>query len=437
MHAPTLAVGSLPRAASAAKPLVHTPRLRIGILTQYYPPEVGAPQARLSALAQALAAAGDDVTVLTAMPNYPAGRIQPGYGGLLREERQAGVRIIRSFIAPSQRAALLPRLTSYFSFVASSVAAGMLKLGRLDVLLVESPPLFLALAGMTLARRTGARLVMNISDLWPESAVRLGLVRPGSVGHRLSAALEERCYRRSWLVSAQTTEIVASIRHRFPGVPACLLSNGANCLTFAPERATQAARAALGPADRCVALYAGLHGLAQGLDQLLDAAALLPATDPIEIVLMGDGPTRQALRARAACEGLAQVRFLPTQPHAELPSLLAAADILVVPLHRAFTDAVPSKLYEALASGRPVVLIASGAAAEIVRSADAGIVVPHDNPGALAAALQRLAAEPQLRERLGANGRRIAVTRFDRTRINAAFIERLHEGGADGRRAGL
>src|SRR5574338_1271817 len=192
MHAPTLPVGSLPRRASAARPLVHAPRLHIGILTQYYPPEVGAPQARLSALAESLAAAGDEVTVLTAMPNYPAGRIQRGYGGLLREERQAGIRIIRSFIAPSQRAALLPRLTSYVSSVASSVAAGMLRLGRFDVLMVASPRLFLALAGMALARRTGARLVMNISDLWPESAVRLGLVRAGSVGHRLSSALEAR-----------------------------------------------------------------------------------------------------------------------------------------------------------------------------------------------------------------------------------------------------
>ena len=428
MQAPTTLTARARSRAVAAGMLVQPCRMRIGILTQYYPPEVGAPQARLAALAQSLAAAGDDVTVLTAMPNYPAGRIQPGYGGLLREERQAGVRIIRTFIAPSQRAALLPRLTSYFSFVASSTLGGLLKLGRLDVLIVESPPLFLALAGMALARRTHARLVMNISDLWPESAVRLGLVRPGSMGHRLSVALEAQCYRKSWLVSAQTTEIVASIRRRFPGVPACLLSNGADCLAFAPERATPTARAALGPAGRCIALYAGLHGLAQGLDQLLDATALLPPTGAIDMVFMGDGPTRHALRARAERERLAQVRFLPTQPHAELPALLASADIILVPLHRAFTDAVPSKLYEALASGRPVILIATGPAAEMVHGAQAGIVVPHDNPGALAAALQRLAAEPQLRARLGANGRALALERFNRARLHEEFAQRLRAG---------
>jgi glycosyltransferase involved in cell wall biosynthesis len=410
--------------------------MRIGILTQYYPPEVGAPQARLAALAQSLAAAGDEVTVLTAMPNYPAGRIQPGYGGLLREERRCGVRVIRSFIAPSQRAALLPRLTSYFSFVASATVAGLLKLGRMDVLIVESPPLFLALAGMTLARRTRARLVMNISDLWPESAVRLGLVRPESLGHRLSAALEARCYRRSWLVSAQTTEIVASIRRRFPGVSTCLLSNGADCVAFSPERATASARAALGPADRCIALYAGLHGLAQGLDQLLDAAARLPAAEGVDLVLMGDGPTRQSLVARAERERLAHVRFLPTRAHAELPALLASADMVLVPLHRSLTDAVPSKLYEALASGRPIILIATGQAAEIVREAQAGIVVPHDDPDALVAAVRRLGSDPALRARLGANGRAMATARFDRARINAAFAERLHEGDAEGRRAG-
>ena len=153
--------------------------MRIGILTQYYPPEMGAPQARLSHLAGRFLQQGHQVVVLTAMPNYPHGHIFPGYGGFVRREDREGVSVIRCWLYPAQSARLVPRLASYFSFVLSSLLFGLFMLRRLDYLMTESPPLFLGVSGWLLALRTRARWIFNVSDLWPESAVHLGVVSDG------------------------------------------------------------------------------------------------------------------------------------------------------------------------------------------------------------------------------------------------------------------
>lgn len=408
--------------------------MHLVILTQYYPPEIGAPQSRLCELARAFRARGHDVTVLTAMPNYPGGRVHDGYGGLLREEVLEGVRVIRGYVYPTQSARMVPRLTSYGSFALSSAIAGTMRLPRADFLLVESPPLFLTLSGIWLARRLRARLVVNVSDLWPESAVHLGVLRRDSRAYRAAARLEAFAYRSAWLVTGQSEEIVADVRSRFPGCPTYHLSNGVDTHAFGPSLASDAARATLGGAGACVVLYAGLHGLAQGLESLLDAVARLGAGAGVRLVLVGDGVRKAALQADAAARGLGVVDFLPARPRREVAPLLASADVLVVPLGMAIPGAVPSKIYEAMASGRPLVLAADGEAADIVRRHEAGIVVPPADVGAIAEALARLRDDPAERARLGANGRRAAERHFDRADIGERFVRWLEasEGRAPG-----
>lgn len=403
--------------------------MRVTILTQYYPPEIGAPQARLSELASALVRQGHDVTVLTAMPSYPVGKIYPGYGGLLRRERRDGAQVIRTTVFPTQRADFLGRLANYFSFACSAGIMGTFLLRRSDYLIVESPPLFLGVTGLWLSWRTRAALIFNVSDLWPETAVRLGVVRAGSIGHRLAAWLEGLCYRHAAVVSGQTKTIVDSIAERFPRCRTYHFSNGVNTRAFHPDRRTAAARATLaaGESDACVALYAGLHGLAQGLDQVLDAADALRADAKLRLVLVGDGPAKERLVQQAQARGLSNVRFLAPLPSDQVPPLVAAADILVVPLATHIPGATPSKLYEAMASGRPVVLVAGGEPAAFVREHRVGIVVaPGDGPG-LVEALRTLRADVALRQELGANGRRTAERLFDKVNIDNAFIEYLED----------
>lgn len=404
--------------------------MRIGLLTQYYPPEIGAPQARLSHLARQLVRAGHEVVVLTAMPNYPRGKVYPGYGGLYRREIRDGVAVARTWIYPTQSVGMVQRLLNYFSFTASSLAVGRFAFGRLDYLMTESPPLFLGMSGFLLAKLTGARWIFNVSDLWPESAVRLGILKDGA-SLRAASRLEAFCYRHAWLVTGQSAEILEDIRRRFPGTRTYHLSNGVDTEMFSPEKRSAAARRELldGDEGACLAVYGGLHGIAQGLEQVLEAARLVP-NGALRIVLVGDGPEKARLQRQAADLGLSNLRFLEPRERESMPEILASADVALVPLKVRLPGAVPSKVYEAMGTGTPVVLVAEGEAAAIVRETGAGLVIaPGDVPG-LAEALGRLARDERLRATMAGAGRRAALERFDRRTIAARFLAHLEKPAA-------
>lgn len=399
--------------------------MRLAIHTQYYPPETGAPQARLSELAARFVARGHQVFVLTAMPNYPMGRVYEGYGGLLRREKLAGTRLIRTYIYPSKSVSMLPRLWNYFSFVCSSLGLGAFTLPEVDYLLTESPPLFLGIAGYGLSRLKRARWIFNVSDLWPESAVHLGVVKEGPA-LRLSYALEAFCYRKAWLVTGQSRGILSNIERRFPEVPCQLLTNGVDPDLFRPD--LEPRREQFGLEGTCVAVYTGLHGIAQGLDQLLAAAHRLRDVEGLSIYLVGDGSEKEALKQRARELELPNLHFLDSLPRAEMPSLMASADIAIACLKQTLPGAVPSKIYEAMGASRPLVLVGDGEPAEILRETGAGLAVAPGDLDALEAAFRTLAKDPAKRQELGAAGRRAAETRFNRWRIVDTLIDRLEEG---------
>jgi len=407
--------------------------MRFAILTQYYPPEVGAPQARLSDLARKLKERGHEVFVLTGMPSYPTGRIFEGYRVAFRQEELDGVTVLRSPLYPTQSPRMVRRLLNYFSFVLSSLVVGLFKLPRLDYLVTESPPLFLGISGYILSLVKGARWIFNVSDLWPETLVRLGTIKKG-LALRLAFGLEAFCYRKAWLVSTQTLGMQADIAHRFPSVRTYHLSNGVDLSRFSPECRSTSMRAKLEGRESdgtsyCVAIYAGLHGLLQGLDQLLEAAAAVQDQTALLFVFVGDGPVKQALIEQSRALNLRNVRFLEVTPRSQMPELLASADIALVPLKLALPGAAPSKMYEAMGAGLPIVLVADGDAAHIVDEAKAGIVVSYGDISALARALKELASDPAKRQTLGRAGRQAALERFDRRAITAAFAEYLERAG--------
>ncbi len=403
--------------------------MRVTILTQYYPPEIGAPQRRLAQLVEGLIARGHEVIVLTAMPNYPTGKIFAGYGGFAREEKGEGARMLRTFIYPTQSAGLGKRLANYFSFVVSSLLVGLVQLPRCDYVLTESPPLFLGITGFFLSRAKRAKWIFNVSDLWPESAVRIGVLGPGR-GLRVSEWLEQFCYEHAWLVSGQSTSILENIRARFPNTRAYLFSNGVNTAQFSPAFRNEKFRA-YGDGARPIALYAGLHGLAQGLTQILDAAKLLGDRLPVEIFFLGAGPTKRALIDQARAQNLTRAHFLESVVAEEMPAWVASADIALVTLKDFIPGAVPSKMYEAMASGAAVLLVASGEPADIVKKYDAGLVVAPNDVQGLAHALETLARDAKLRKRFGENGRRAAEEHFERRAIVERFVEYLEREMGD------
>lgn len=366
------------------------------------------------------------------MPNYPSGRIHPGYGGLVRKENLGGICVIRTFIYPAQSARMIPRMVNYLSFVASATFFGTLLLEQPDFLMVESPPLFLGMAGIWLNLWTGAKLIFNVSDLWPDSAVELGMVKKDGIAARIAYWLEKTSYRKAWLITGQSKSIVENIQMRFPGRPVFHLSNGVDTACFAPSRNTETARAVLGSKEQFVIAYAGLHGHAQGLSQVLEAARILASDDAFRFVLIGDGPEKQRLQMKANEMNLANVRFLDSRPHAEIPGILAAADAILVPLVGQITGAVPSKIYEAMASGRPLVVVASGEPAEMVSEYRSGLTVTPNDVGGLVGAFRILRENVQLGKSFGENGRKAAVKDFDRKGILEEFATFLttHEKAA-------
>lgn len=377
---------------------------------------MGAPQVRLSELGERLVDRGWEVEALTALPNYPTGRVFDGYDP--QHPKVETIGRIRTVRVPlyTAKSGFTTRLRSYLSFAASAKRHGPRLCTPPDLLYVESPPLFIGYAAMSLSRRWSVPYVLNVSDLWPESAVRMGVVRPG-VATWLASRLEHKMYRRAGGVTGQSQEIIDGVRRTCPGVATEVVTNGVDPARFGRSRATVEARQLLGTEAGPIFIFAGLLGLAQGLDQVLELAKTWPADLPGRFVLVGEGPVREHLERRICDEAIGRVRLLPSQPREKIPALLAAADIALISLGMTIPGAVPSKIYEAMASELPILLVADGEAAQRVADAECGLTVPPGDATSLATAAGRLAGDIELRSRLGAAGRRAAETTYHRDRI--------------------
>ncbi len=400
--------------------------MKLLILTQYFPPEMGAPQARLFELATRLRDRGHTITVLTAMPNYPTGRVFDGYRRRLYMDRVVdGTRVIRTWIYPSKSSRALPRLLSYLSFAKSSVALGTWSVGSQDVVLFESPPLFLVPSGLLIGRATGARIVMNVSDIWPDIIVRMGRATGGPL-LRAMLWLEKFGYEHSDVVALTNPGAMAQIKARFPHVQTTVISNGVDTHLFRPELRSEAIRRSLGAgADDFLVGYCGLLGLAQGLEVVIGAAERLKDRPRVKLFLMGDGPVRDELLALAREKDLPNLAFQDRRPKAGVPAVLASCNVSLVPLMTHLPGTMPSKTYEALAAGTPPIVTRGCEADTLVSQFNAGRTFEPLDADGLAEAICELADDPAEYARVRDNGIRLAG-RFDRdviaARTNAILV---------------
>lgn len=402
--------------------------MNVLFLTHYFPPEVGAPQARIYELARELLKRGHEVSVLTGFPNYPSGIVHEGYRGkMFLRENVDGICVIRTWVYATPNKGFAKRLINHLSFTFSSLwATGAI--GPCDVIVVESPPLFLGISGYLISRLRRVPYVFNVADLWPESAVALGALKNG-IAIRLAEALEAFLYARAAKITVVTRGLRATLLARgLSEDKVALMTNGVDASLFNPNVDGKEFRSIHGLDSYFVVTYAGTHGMAQGLRTVLDAAHILSEDDGITFLLVGDGAEKEDLVREVGERGLRNVLFLPPQPKKVMPQLLAASDACLVPLRKLelFKTALPSKMYEAMASARPIILAAEGEAEALLKEADGGLCVPPEDSSALAAAVRRLAADAELRHRLGANGRAYVTEHFSREKI-AEKLEALLE----------
>ena len=407
--------------------------LRVLILTQYYWPEVGAAQVRLQAVTRELVRQGHCVEIITAMPNYPTGRIFDGYRRkiFMREELD-GATVRRVWAYPATGAGIR-RILGYVTFALSALMV-LLTSRRSDVVVVESPPLLTAIPAMANRILRHTPYVLITADLWPDVAVDMGLLRPGVVLTTLET-LERRAYRSASRITAVTHGQIQTLTED-KGVPAdklVLMPNGVDPTLFGPGPVSPAARSALGghDTDRII-LYAGTHGHAHGMDVLLDAAPLVGAAHPeVRFVCVGGGSDRDRLIERARAEGISNVDFLEARPLEEIAELYRAswAGLSTLRPSKSLEAARPSKIFPIMASALPVIYSGDGEGAELVRSAGAGIVCRGGDHKALAHAVDELLGNPTATAEMGQRGREYICENLSWAQIVRSWIVELGSFG--------
>lgn len=408
--------------------------MRLLIVTQYFPPEMGAPPTRLFELSTQLSSMGFEVTVLTSMPNYPTGRIFDNYRWKIRmTEEIKGLKIIRTCLYPSKSGKLLPRFFSYISFALSSMLLGVWGLGTHDLVLVESPPPFVVPSAIVISRMVKAKaVIMMVSDIWPDGIIRAKHVSEKNFMVKAMLWLEKFCYNHTSAVALTNPAACGQIRQRFPHLKnITVISNGVDTSMFRPELRSEETRRKFGvEPDDFLVTYCGLHGFSQELEVVLGAAEKLKDEFRIKFIMIGDGPTKESLVKKANEIGLTNLTFHPYRPKGEMPEIVASSDVSLVTLAGRFPGTMPSKVYEALASGA-VPIVAKGCEAEpLVNQYDAGRCYEPGDAAELAAVIHKLANNQDIWRRVRANG--IALSkRFDRSLIakrTAAIITAIVEG---------
>lgn len=412
--------------------------MKILHLTQYFPPEPGAVQVRAHAMAFNLVKAGHEVTVLTEMPNHPTGVIHPAYRGkILTRENLDGIDVVRVWVKTSTEKTFWNRMAFYLSYMVNATIRGLLLRGHYDVIYANSPPLFVGGAALALSYIRRTPFVFEVQDLWPESAVEMGeLTNPRYI--RWATWLEERCYERASRIVVVTEGIRDRLIERgYPEEKLALIENGSNTNLFRPVPEQAAAlRYEWGLEDKFIAMYGGIIGLAQGLETLVETARLLERESEVHMILVGNGPRREAIEHLIAEYQLSNLTFLPEQPLEAMPAHISAADVMLVPLRdlALFEGARPTKMFDAWACQRPTIVSISGEARRIMEEANAGIGTPPEDASAIAQAILDLRDKPEKGHSLGLNGQRY-VDRYYSLQVMASKLETVLRDAARGKHA--
>jgi glycosyltransferase involved in cell wall biosynthesis len=395
----------------------------IAYVCHYFVPEPAAPAARVHEFARAWVRAGHAVSVVTTFPNHPLGRIPAAYRGRWwATEWLDGIRVLRCWLFAVPNRGVSRRGLNHLSFMLTSVVFGLPRLGAVDVVIASSPTLFSALSAWLMARLRRVPFVLEVRDLWPEAIVGLGLMRPGPAV-RVLELLARFLYRQA----ARVVVVTHGFREHLiqqgvhPGKIE-VIPNGADIRLFSPETNGASTRAG----KNFVVAYVGSHGLSHGLGAVLDAAAAQP---DVTYLLVGDGADRDRLVAERDRRQLRNVVMRPSVAKAEVPGLYASADVCLVPLRDVpvFDAFVPSKLFEMLAAGRPIIGAVRGEARDILQRSGGALLVDPERGDQLAVAVDRLRADPELRAELARRGRAFAEQNYDRDALAARYLDVLRD----------
>ena len=407
--------------------------MHILFVTENFPPETNAAAARVYERACYWVKWGHRVTVLTTAPNFPAGKVFEGYENRWFDRSELdGIEVLRvkTFIAANRGFAL--RTLDFLSFMTTGFVAGLLQEPP-DVVVATSPQFFAAVGGWAIASAKRRPFIFELGDLWPASIRAVGAIKAETLLDAVEK-LELFMYRKSAAVVALTPSFKKDlIRRGIPSEKISVVINGVDLPRYAPRPKDQELAARWGLSDKFIVGYIGTHGMAHALDNIVNAAILLRDQPDIALMLVGDGAERAALEARVKKERLENVVMVPRQPKNKMPNFWSLCDIALVHLKNnpVFSEVIPSKIFEAMAMGLPILLAApEGEATKIVSQTKAGKCVAPEKPELLAKAILNLKNDQIGLERL-AKASQKAAPEHSRERQAEAMIQVLTEAATE------
>lgn len=404
--------------------------VHILFLTDNFPPEVNAPASRTFEHCREWVKLGHKVTVVTCVPNFPKGKVYDGYSNKLWQREQIeGIEVVRVWSYITANEGFLRRILDYQSYMVSAIIASLF-IRRVDVVVGTSPQFFTACAAYIAGLLKFKPYVFELRDLWPETIKAVGAMK-SSFAIDMLEKLELFLYRRAARVISVTRSFKANlIRRGIDGRKIEVVTNGVDLSQFKPRPKDAALTKQLGLEGKFVAGYIGTHGLCHGLETLVEAADRLRGTG-IVFLFLGDGARKQHLRDMAAERKLDNVVFIDSVPKAEVPRYWSILDVSVIHLQKAelFTTVIPSKLFESMGMGLPVLHGVEGESADIVRDEGAGIPFEPENTDELCAALRRLQSNPAELEQFRTRCLQGAQN-YDRTNLAVRMLRVLEDVAA-------
>lgn len=403
--------------------------MHILFLTDNFPPETNAPASRTYEHTKRWVQAGHRVTVVTGAPNFPSGKVFAGYKNrLFQRESMDGIEVVRVWTYITANEGFLRRTLDYMSFMLSAVIAGLF-MRRPDVIVGTSPQFFTAVAAYLLSRLKRRPFIFELRDLWPDSIVAVGAMKESRL-IRVLRRWEYFLYHRAARIVSVTHSFKAILsKNGVPPERIVVVRNGVDLEAFTPGERPQALVRQFDLSGKFVAAYVGTLGMAHGLGALLNAAEQLRDRQDIAIVLIGAGAEKNTLMEEVARRGLDNIHFVGAVDKETVKDYWRLVDVALVLLRNTplFSHVIPSKMFEAMGTARPIILGVRGEAQEILQTAGAGIAIAPEDANALASAVALLADNAKQRTAMGMAGRRFVEAQCDRDRLANAMLAVLEE----------
>ncbi len=404
--------------------------MKILVLTHYYPPEIGAPQARLSEMARVWHQDGHDVTILTCFPNHPTGIIPPDYQRKwFMEEVLDGLPVKRCWVYATRNVGFFKRILNHLSFMVSSVVQGHRFAKDVDIIVSSSPTFFSVISAFVLSKWYRKPYVFEVRDLWPAIFKELGVLTNPVILWILER-VELMLYRHAALIVPVTDMFAQKLEAR--GVPSdklCVIKNGVNTALFVPRPVPEALKASLGLSGKFIVGYMGAHGISHALLTVIDAAEQLASESRIHFLFVGEGAEKALLQAAVQTRGLTNVTFLPGKGKSEVPDYYALMDVSLVPLRDIglFDSFIPSKMFEIMGMDRAIIGLVRGEPASILMASGGALVGEPEHVASLVRHVRQLADDPELCRSLGIAGGVFVRREFNRDVIARRYAAKLAE----------